>query len=56
MLGHKSIQFCFDTDGKYPFNHKMGITEKKTANLLAVDFCHLFLKALYFEIPADELK
>ena len=56
MFGHTSIQSCFDTDGKYPSNHKVWITEEKTANLLGVDFCHLFLKALYFDIPAVELK
>ena len=56
MCGHTSIQSCFDTDGKYPSNHKVWIAEEKTANLLGVDFCHLFLKALYFDIPAVELK
>ena len=56
MFGHTSIQACFDTDGKYPSNRKVWITEEKTANLLGVDFCHLFLKALYFDIPAVELK
>ena len=56
MFGHTCIQSCFDTDGKYPSNHKVWITEEKTANLLGVDFCHLFLKAHYFDIPAVELK
>ena len=56
MFGHTSIQSCFHTDGEYPSNHKVWITEEKTANLLGVDFCHLFLKALYFDIPAVELK
>ena len=56
MFGLTSIQSCFDTDGKYPSNHKMWITEEKIANLLGVDFCHLFLNALYFDIPAVELK
>ena len=56
MFGHSSIQSCFDTDGNCPSNYKVWITEEKTANLLGVDFCHLFLKALYFDIPAVELK
>ena len=34
MFGHTSIQSRFDTDGKYPSNHKVWITEEKTANLL----------------------
>ena len=56
MLGHTLIVSCFDTDGKYPTNHKVWITEERTVNLLGIDFCHLFLKALYFDIPAVELK
>ena len=56
MFGHTSIQYNFDTDGKYPFNLKVWITEENTANLLGVDFCHLFLKGLNFDIPAVELK
>ena len=56
MFGHTSIQCRFDLDGKYPSNYKVGITEEVTANLLGVDFCHLFLKALYFDILAVELK
>ena len=56
MFGHKSFQSCFDTDGKYPSNHKVWITEEKTANVLGVDFCHLFSKALHFDIPAVDLQ
>ena len=56
MLGHISIVSSFDTDGKYPTNHKVWITEERTVNLLGIHFCHLFLKALYFDIPAVELK
>ena len=56
MFGHTSIQYCFDTDGKYPSNPKVWVTEEKTANLLGVEFFHLFLKTLYFVIPAVELR
>ena len=56
MLGHTSIVSCFDTEGKYPINHKVWITEERTVNLLGIDFCHLFLRALFFDIPAVELK
>ena len=56
MFGHTSIQYKFDTDGKYPFNLKVWITEENTAYLLVVDFCHIFLKGLNFDIPAVELK
>ena len=56
MFGHTSIQSCLDTDEKYLSNQKMRITEEKIANLLGVDFGHIFLKALYFDIPAVELK
>ena len=56
MFGHTTIQYNFDTDGKYPFKLKVWINEENTANLLGVDFCHLFLKAVNFDIPAVELK
>ena len=56
MIGHIAIQSCFDNDGKCPSNHKVWVTEEKTANLLGVDFCHLFFKALFFDISAVELK
>ena len=56
MLGHTLIVSGFDTDGKYPTNHKVRITKEHTVNLLGIDSCHLFLKALYFDIPAVELK
>ena len=33
MLGHTSIVSCFDTDGKYPTNHKVWITEERTESI-----------------------
>ena len=56
MLGQTLIGSCFDTDGNYPLNHKVWITEERNVNLLVIDFCHLFLKALLFDIPAVEVK
>ena len=56
MCGHTSIQSGFCTGRKYPSNHKVWITEENTAVLLEVGFFHLFLKALYFDISAVELK
>ena len=56
MIGYTILTSYFDTDGKYKANHRVWVTEEKTSNLLGVDFCHTFLKALYFDIPAVELK
>ena len=52
MLGHTLIVSCFDTDEKYPTNHKVWITEERTVDLLGMNFFHLFLKAFYIDIPA----
>ena len=56
MIGYTILTSYFDTDEKYKADHRVWITEEKTSNLLGVDFCHTFLKALYFDIPAVELK
>ena len=56
MLGFTALTSFFDTDGKYRADHKVWITEEKTSNLIGIDFCHNYLKALYFDIPAVELK
>ena len=56
MIGYTITTSYFDTDGKYKANHRVWVTEEKTFNLLGVDFCHTFLKALYLDIPAVELK
>ena len=56
MIGYTILTSYFDTDGKYKANHRVWVTEEKTSILLGEDFCHNFLKALYFDIPAVELK
>ena len=56
MLDHTTLTSYFDTDGKYEANYKVWVTQEATSNLIGVDFCHIFFKALYFDIPAVELK
>ena len=56
MVDYTILTSYFDTDGKYRANHRVWVTEEKTSYLLRVDFCHTFLKALYFDIPAVKLK
>ena len=56
MLGYTTIQSSFETDGKYTVPHKVFVTKEQRQNMIGVDFCHLFLKALHFDIPAVELK
>ena len=56
MLGYTTIQSSFETDGKYTVPHKVFVTKEQRQNIIGIDFCHLFLKALHFDIPAVELK
>ena len=56
MLGYTTIQSSVETDGKYAVSHKVFVTKEQRQNIIGIDFCHLFLKALHFDIPAVELK
>ena len=56
MLGYTTIQSSIETDGKYTVPHKVFVTKDQRQNIIGIDFCHLFLKALHFDIPAVELK
>ena len=55
MLGYTTIQSSFETDDKYTVPHTFA-TKKQRQNIIGIDFCHLFLKALHSTIPAVELK
>ena len=46
LIGYTILTSYFDTGRKYKANHRVWVTEEKTSNLLGVDFCHTFLKAL----------
>ena len=39
MMGSATINFSSDPDGQFPFPLTVWITEMKTQNLLAMDFC-----------------
>ena len=56
LLGYTTIQSSFETDGKYTVPHKVFVTKEQRQNIIGIDFCHLFLKILHFDIPAVELK
>ena len=56
MLGYITIQSSLETDGKYTVPHKVFVTKEQRQNIIGIDFCHLFSKALHFDIPAVELK
>ena len=56
MLGYTPIQSSFETDGKNTFHHKVFVTKEQRQNIIGINFCHLFLKALHFDIRAVELK
>ena len=55
MLGYTTIQSSFETDGKYTVPHKVFVIKEQRLIIIGIDFCHLFLKALHFDIPAVEL-
>ena len=55
MLGYTTIPSSFEADGKNTVPHKVFITKKQRQIIISTDFCHLFLKALHFDIPAVEL-
>ena len=56
MLGYTTIQSSFETDGKYTVHHKVSVTKEQRQNIIGIDFCHLILKALQFDIPAVKVK
>ena len=56
MLVYKTIQSSFETDGKYTIPQKVFVTKEQRQNIIGIDFCHLFLKALHFDIPAVDIK
>ena len=51
MLGYTTIQSSFETDGKNTVPHKVFVTEEQRQNVIGIDLCHLFLKALHIDIP-----
>ena len=56
MIGYTTNRSSFETDGKYRVAHKVFVAKEQRQNIIGIDFCHLFLKALHFGIPAVELK
>ena len=56
MLGYTTIQSGFETDGKYTVPHSVYVTKEQRQKIIGTNFCHLFLRALHFDIPAVELK
>ena len=56
MLGYTTIQSSFETDGKYTVPHRVFVTKEQRQIIIVNNFCHLFLTALQFDIPAVELK
>ena len=52
MLGHNIVTSYFDTDRKYEANYKEWVTQEGTSNLIGVNFCHTFSKALLYDILA----
>ena len=55
MIGHTTLSFGFDSEGKHQFELRIRI-ETQTSNLLGVEFCRQYVSKLHFEIPAIENK
>ena len=47
MLGYTTIRSSFETDGKYTVQHEVFVTKEQRQNIVGIDFCHLFPKALH---------
>ena len=56
IIVHNIVTLSFGTDGKFEANYKVWVTQEGRSNLIGVDSCHIFFKALYFDISAVELK
>ena len=56
ILVYATIQSSFETDVKLKVSNKVFVTKEQRKNIIGIDFCQLFLKAVHFDIPAVELK
>ena len=56
MIGHTTLSFNFNSDGKDQFELRLWITETQTSNLLGIGFCRQYVSKLHIKIPAIELK
>ena len=56
MIGYATITFSYDPDGQFIFPLTVWITEMRTQNLLAIDFCQKQVSGIHFDLPGIEIK
>ena len=56
MTGYATIEFSYDANGEYSFPLTVWITEKRTQNLIRMDFCQNQASGIHFDLPGIELR
>ena len=56
MIGYATMEFSCDPNGEYTFPLTVWITEKRTQNLLGMDFCQNQASGIHFDLPGIELR
>ena len=56
MIGYATIEFSYDPNGEYSFALTVWITEKRTQNLLGMEFCQNQASGIHFDLPGIELR
>ena len=56
MISYATIEFSYDTNGEYSFPLAVSITEKRTQNLLEMDFYQNQASGYHFGLPCIELR
>ena len=56
IVGHATLPFSVESDGKHQFQLRIGIAKTQVSNLLGIEFCRQYSSNLQFEVPAKKLK
>ena len=56
MIRYATVTFGYDPEGQFIFRLTAWITELRTQNLLAVDFCQKQVSGILFDLPGIEMK
>ena len=56
MIGYATIEFSYDSNGKFSLPLTVWITEMKTENLLGMDFCQNQTSRYHFDLPGIEMQ
>ena len=56
MIGYATMEFSYDPNGENTIPLTVWITEKRTQNLLGMDFCQNQASGIHFDLPGSELR